>query len=99
MPDITLSSLMESPDEILHDVTKIPLYVHMASAVFLFMCSSMFHLCYCHSKGWYKTFSRLDYGAIPILIGGSYFPPFYYIFYCKEHSSKPFNIQSSSWSS
>ena len=34
IPDITFSSYFESPGEILHDITKIPLFIHMTSAIF-----------------------------------------------------------------
>jgi hypothetical protein len=33
IPDITFSSYFDSPGEILHDVTRIPLYVHIFSAI------------------------------------------------------------------
>mmetsp|Transcript_18358 Transcript_18358/g.16228 ORF Transcript_18358/g.16228 Transcript_18358/m.16228 type:complete len:142 (+) Transcript_18358:612-1037(+) len=34
IPDITFSSYFESPGEILNDVTRVPLFIHLISAIF-----------------------------------------------------------------
>ena len=44
--------------------------------------SAFFHLFSCHSEECHTLLSRLDYGGIVILIGGSTIPPYIYGFYC-----------------
>lgn len=63
-------------------VSIIPLVLHMLAAITWFSLSSIFHLFTCHSDEAHTFLSRLDYGGIVILIGGSTIPPYIYGFYC-----------------
>ena len=83
-PDITFSSFFESSGDILHDVTKVPLYIHMFSAIMWLLCSAVYHLFYVHSNSVYKILARLDYAGISFLIGGSGVPPIYYSLYWSD---------------
>jgi hypothetical protein len=92
MPDITLSNLLQlEPGQILNDVSRIPLYIHMVSAVICLSLSAIFHLFYCHSKQTSTILCRLDYAGVSILIGGSVVPPNVYGFYCQENHCKSSN--------
>ncbi|XP_038237272.1 adiponectin receptor protein 2-like [Dermochelys coriacea] len=44
--------------------------------------SCLFHTVYCHSERVSRTFSKLDYSGITLLIVGSFVPWLYYSFYC-----------------
>ncbi|XP_039366459.1 adiponectin receptor protein 2-like isoform X3 [Mauremys reevesii] len=49
----------------------------------LCLCFSwLFHTVYCHSERVSRTFSKLDYSGITLLIVGSFVPWLYYSFYC-----------------
>lgn len=85
LPDITFPSYFESPGEILHDITRIPLYIHIFAAIFCLGCSAVFHLFYVHSPKVSEILARLDYAGISLLIGGSGVPPIYYSLYCSDH--------------
>ena len=65
-------------------VSVVPLILHMLAAITCLMLSSTFHLFGCHSDEAHTVLSRLDYGGIVILIGGSTIPPYIYTFYCGE---------------
>ena len=84
LPDITFSSYFESPGEILNDVTKIPLYIHIVSAIMCLMWSTVYHLFHVHSHAASKVLQRLDYAGISFLIGGSGVPPIYYSLYWSD---------------
>lgn len=71
----------------LNDVTRIPLYIHLLSAVLCMGISSFFHLFYCHSKECNSVLCRCDYAGISLLIGGSNFSPNFYGWYCKEYKT------------
>ena len=84
MPDIAFSSYFESPGDILHDVTKFPLYIHIFSAILCLSWSAIYHLFYVHSASVSKVLARLDYAGISFLIGGSGVSPIYYSLYCSD---------------
>ena len=65
-------------------VSIIPLILHMLAAITWFGLSSTFHLFGWHSDEAHTVLSRLDYGGIVILIGGSTIPPYIYTFYWGE---------------
>jgi adiponectin receptor len=70
--------------QLMHDITRIPLYIHMMSGILCLSFSTFFHLfCSC-SEYANNYFSRLDYGGISFLIAGSCMPPYFYSFYCKD---------------
>lgn len=76
--------LSNDPDKLMHDITRVPLYIHMMSGIICLSLSSFFHLfCSC-SEHANNYFSRLDYGGISFLIAGSCMPPYFYSFYCEE---------------
>jgi channel protein (hemolysin III family) len=68
--------------ETVSQISIIPLILHMLAAIIWFSLSSIFHLFTCHSEEAHTFLSRLDYGGIVILIGGSTIPPYIYGFYC-----------------
>jgi hypothetical protein len=55
----------------MHEITRIPLYIHMFSAIICLSFSSFFHLFTCYNKTVNNYLSRLDYGGISFLISGS----------------------------
>lgn len=63
---------------------KWPIYVHLLSAIFCLCCSSFYHLFSAHTPKINEFFARLDYAGISILIAGSCYAPYYYLFYCTE---------------
>lgn len=65
-----------------NEVSIIPLILHMLAAITCLGLSSTFHLFCCHCEHTHTVLSRLDYGGIVILIGGSTIPPYIYGFYC-----------------
>jgi len=65
-------------------ITIVPLILHMLAAITCLALSSIFHLFSCHCEKSHTILSRLDYGGIVILIGGSTIPPYIYQFYCGE---------------
>ena len=65
-------------------VTKIPLYIHILSAIICLSCSTIYHLFFVHSESVSKILARLDYAGISFLIGGSGVPPIYYSLYCSD---------------
>lgn len=83
VPEIHLSYLIDSSD-MLNDVPRWPLYLHLISAVICMGISATFHLFYCHGPKCNRVFSRLDYAGISLLIGGTNLSPNYYALYCKE---------------
>ena len=84
IPDITFSSYFESPGEILEDVTRLPLYIHILSVIFCLSCSAIFHLFFVYSSKIQRILARLDYGGISLLVGGSTVSPVYYSLYCSQ---------------
>jgi adiponectin receptor len=68
----------------IHDITRIPLYIHMASAIICLSLSTFFHLFCCWNEEANNYLSRLDYGGISFLIAGSCMPPYFYSFYWDE---------------
>jgi len=84
IPEIHLSYLLDA-SEMLNDVPRFPLYIHLLSAVVCLGISSMFHLFYCHSEKCNSYLCWCDYAGISLLIGGSFFSPNYYGWYCKVY--------------
>jgi adiponectin receptor len=84
LPDITFSSYFEYPGEILNEVSKIPLYIHVFSAIMWLMWSAIFHLFYVHSPTVSIVLAKLDYAGISFLVGGSSVSPVYYMLYCND---------------
>ena len=84
VPDTSFSSYFDNIDTMMNDVTRIPLYIHMFSAIVCLLCSAVFHLFYCHSHSTSQILSRLDYGGISFLIAGSTVSPIYYTLYCSQ---------------
>ena len=61
---------------------KWPVLIHLVSALFCLCCSTTFHLFSAYSSKVGDVLSRLDYAGISVLIAGSCFPPYYYMFCC-----------------
>jgi adiponectin receptor len=68
----------------LQPVSRWPLFVFILSAMICLSMSTVYHLFSAHSRRIYALTSRLDYAGISILIAGSFFPPIYYIYFCRE---------------
>lgn len=60
-----------------------PLMIFFISGVMCLLLSSIFHLFHDYSVQVKKVLNRMDYGGIAILIMGSCYPPYYYLFYCQ----------------
>ncbi|KAJ3602372.1 hypothetical protein NHX12_030129, partial [Muraenolepis orangiensis] len=61
---------------------KVVLGMFFLGAVLCLSFSWLFHTVYCHSEKVSRTFSKLDYSGIALLIMGSFVPWLYYSFYC-----------------
>lgn len=68
-------------EKVIHDITRIPLYIHMLSAIVCLSMSTFFHWFSCWNERVNNYLSRLDYGGISFLIAGSCMPPYFYSFY------------------
>ena len=65
------------------DLTRIPLYIFMASAAICMSASATFHWWQVVSRTWAIFLQRLDYVGIAVLIAGSKVPLVFYGFYCR----------------
>lgn len=74
------------PENAITYVPRWPLILHLATAVFCFGCSTIFHLYQAHSEKTWAFLIKLDYGGICFLIMGSCYPLYNYIFACQEVS-------------
>ncbi|XP_032828190.2 adiponectin receptor protein 1 isoform X2 [Petromyzon marinus] len=61
---------------------KVVFGAFFVGAVLCLCFSWLFHTVYCHSEKVSRTFSKLDYSGIALLIMGSFVPWLYYSFYC-----------------
>ncbi|CAM9997698.1 unnamed protein product [Lampetra planeri] len=61
---------------------KVVFGVFFMGAILCLCFSWLFHTVYCHSEKVSRTFSKLDYSGIALLIMGSFVPWLYYSFYC-----------------
>ncbi|XP_063063909.1 adiponectin receptor protein 1-like isoform X2 [Engraulis encrasicolus] len=61
---------------------KVVFGMFFLGAVLCLSFSWIFHTVYCHSEKVSRTFSKLDYSGIALLIMGSFVPWLYYSFYC-----------------
>lgn len=75
------SSYMDTAPPLIQ-VTRWPLFVYLAGAMFCFIASSLCHLFSCHSHNLNCLLSQLDYTGIAVMIITSFFPPIYYLFQC-----------------
>lgn len=76
-----ISSYMDTTPP-LTEVTRWPIFVYLAGALFCFVASSLCHLFSCHSHHLNCLLSQLDYVGITVMIITSFFPPIYYLFLC-----------------
>ena len=70
--------------ELLKEIPKWPLIIHITSIITCLGFSTIYHLCYVHSKKASSCLSRLDYGGISFLIAGTNVPAILYPFYCEN---------------
>jgi len=78
-----MESEKNNPNLIEESVTpKWPVLIHLVSALFCLCCSTTFHLFSAYSSKVGDVLSRLDYAGISVLVAGSCFPPYYYMFCC-----------------
>ena len=68
-----------------HEVSKIPVYLFLISAIFCMVCSAFYHLFLDYSQKASFYFSKIDFAGISLLIWGSTCPPIYYSLYCKQN--------------
>jgi len=61
-----------------------PVYIQSICALICLICSSTFHLFQSMGAKMGNLLSRLDYAGISLLIAGSCYPPYYYMFYCDQ---------------
>ena len=81
---LILTGNLEENYSKVHEITRIPLYIHMVAAIICLSFSSFFHLFTCCHPEVNNYLSRLDYGGISFLISGSWMPPYFYSFYWEE---------------
>ena len=82
---MVLGPLFEtSPYDVKYELTKVPLFLHIAGAICCLGFSATFHLFKDHSLKMSESLARLDYAGISLMIAGSNVPPLYYSFYCPE---------------
>ena len=67
-----------------YEITRVPLYVHLAAALICFSMSTFFHWFWWWDQKANSFLSRLDYSGISFLIAGSCMPPYFYSFYWDE---------------
>ena len=67
-------------------VSRWPLFVHAAVAIFQMFCSAYYHNYMCQSKQRMYFLRKFDLVGITLMICGSCTPPFYYGFMCEEDS-------------
>ncbi|XP_070357730.1 adiponectin receptor protein 1 isoform X2 [Equus asinus] len=72
---------MEKMEEFVYK-EKVVFGMFFLGAVLCLSFSWLFHTVYCHSEKVSRTFSKLDYSGIALLIMGSFVPWLYYSFYC-----------------
>ena len=65
-------------------VYKFPIFPQIIGGIICLGFSATFHLFGAMSKFSHEFFSRFDYGGISILIAGSCWPLYYYMFYCNQ---------------
>jgi adiponectin receptor len=63
---------------------KWPIYIQLLSAIICLMGSSTFHLFSAYGEKVGSILNRMDYAGISILIAGSTYPPYFYLFYCNN---------------
>lgn len=76
-------------DDLLEEekTVKIPIWpvlIQLISALICLGCSTIFHLFSAYSKKLDNILNRLDYAGIAVLIAGSCFPIYYYMFACSQ---------------
>ncbi|CAF4174069.1 unnamed protein product [Rotaria sp. Silwood2] len=71
------------PASEVHIEKKLIFGAFFLGAIVCLLCSTLYHILYCHSPKISKFFSKLDYCGIAILIIGSVVPLLYYQFYCE----------------
>jgi hypothetical protein len=69
--NLIISSDNIEGEMVIHDITRIPLYIHMMSAIVCLSMSTFFHWFSCWNEKVNNYLSRLDYGGISFLIAGS----------------------------
>jgi len=65
-------------------VARWPLFLQALCAIFLFACSSIYHIQCCVNKELNCLCRKFDYSAIAVLMAGISISPFYYGFYNEE---------------
>ena len=63
------------------ELERWPLFVIIHSAILLLIFSACFHSIGTINERYHDILSRFDYGGISLLISGSCYPPYYYLFY------------------
>jgi adiponectin receptor len=80
--DFTLFNNFNKKTSEKFSLVKWPIYIHLCCAIICLSCSSSFHLFFAHSAVVSEVLARLDYAGISILIAGSCYAPYFYMFYC-----------------
>lgn len=75
-------------DQYLNYVSRLPLFINMASAAICMGFSAIFHLFFVYSPNASSLLARLDYAGITILIFGSAMPATNYLYACNEVARK-----------
>ena len=70
-----------------NNISKIPIYVFLGSAIACMMWSTIFHMFLDHSKPMCDFLSKLDFAGISLLIWGSACAPIYYSLYWSQNGT------------
>ena len=85
--NIQISDIFKEIDNRVHQVSPIPIYIFLFSAMTWFFWSTLYHMFIdCSSKA-SLVFSRVDFGGISLLICGSMIAPIYYTLIWDQTSS------------
>ena len=85
LENITLGNIKKNNLRAPKKLRTWPLFVFLISAILCLSFSAIFHLIGFLSYNHHRILSRFDYGGVCLLITGSCYPAYYYIFYCEPN--------------
>ena len=82
-----LTDLLVRINNRVHQVSPVPIYIFLLSAMTWFLWSTLYHVFIDWSRQASLVFSRVDFGGISLLIWGSMIAPIYYTMICDQTST------------
>jgi channel protein (hemolysin III family) len=80
---LVLKPVLTDPLKEPYFVSRVPLFIFIASAIACLGLSTTYHLFKDHSKDLNEFLVRFDYAGISLMIAGCNISPLYYSFYCE----------------